>query len=187
MELETHRLLLRSWTELDSEVFANINSDPAVMRYFPAVYSHERSDEMMQLCNTEIEQFGFSFWALERKDTGALIGFVGLHNFNAELQFCPCVEIGWRLARSQWGNGFATEAARQCLKLGFCDFNIESIYAFTTLENMRSRAVMSKIGMVDTGDNFEHPNVPAESGLQDHCLYKISKTEWLLDNRNIKL
>ncbi len=179
MEIETSRLLLRSWTESDSEAFAKINSDSTVMRYFPSVYSRDRSDEMMQLCNTEMERFGFSFWALERKDTGALIGLTGLHNFDAELQFCPCVEIGWRLARSQWGKGFATEAARESLMLGFSEFKIESIYAFTTLENMPSRAVMSKIGMVDTGDNFKHPNVPAESGLQDHCLYKITKTEWL--------
>ncbi len=179
MKIATSRLSLRSWTESDSEEFAKINSDPAVMQYFPSVYSRERSDEMMQLCNQEIVQFGFSFWALERKDTGALIGFTGLHNFNAELHFCPCVEIGWRLARSQWGKGFATEAARESLRLAFLDFKIESIYAFTTLENMRSRAVMSKIGMADTGDNFKHPNVTAESGLQDHCLYKIAKSDWL--------
>ena len=178
MALETDRLLLRSWTESDSDAFAKINSDPIVMQHFPSVYSRERSDQMMQICNLEIEKYGYSFWAIERKDTNGLVGFTGLHNFVGELDFSPCVEIGWRLAHAQWGRGYATEAAMECLRLGFCDFNLESIYSFTTLSNTRSRSVMRKIGMADTRSNFRHPKVPIESGLQEHCLYKISKEEW---------
>lgn len=179
MEFETDRLLLRKWAQSDSEAFFEINADPSVMQYFPSVYSRERSDGMMQLCNTEIEQYGYSFWAVERKNTKTLIGFVGLHNFDANLEFCPCVEIGWRLARLQWGNGFATEAASACLNIGFTKFDLETIYSFTTLENIRSRAVMKRIGMEDTKRNFSHPFVPAESGLQAHCLFEISKENWL--------
>ena len=179
MEFETDRLLLRGWTESDSEAFFEINADPSVMEYFPSVYSRERSDEMMQLCNAEIEQYGYSFWAVERKDTETLIGFVGLHNFDASLEFCPCVEIGWRLARLQWGNGFATEAASACLKFGFTKCNLDAIYSFATLANIRSRAVMKRIGMEDTRSHFYHPRVPAESGLQEHCLFKITKEIWL--------
>lgn len=182
MPIETKRLLLRRWSTSDSEAFARINSDPAVMRYFPALYTRERSDEMMRLCNAEIDLYGFSLWAVERKDTNDLIGFVGLHNFDDDLDFCPCVEIGWRLAQSQWGNGFATEAAKECLRLGFTEFDLESIYAFTTLGNKGSRAVMHKIGMFNTGRDFNHPKVPIESGLQRHCLYKISKVDWSKSN-----
>jgi len=178
MEFETDRLFLRRWSDADSEVFASINADPQVMQHFPSVYSRERSDEMMQLCNSEIDKYGFSFWAVDRKDTGELIGFVGLHNFEADLNFCPCVEIGWRLARSQWGNGFASEAALLSLSLGFTKFGLSDIYSFTTLGNARSQAVMERIGMSDTSCNFMHPSVSPESGLQEHCLYKITKDEW---------
>ena len=182
MSIETERLLLRKWTETDSEAFAKINTDPDVTRYFPAVYTRERSDEMMRLCNAEIDVYGFSFWAVERKDTNSLIGFVGLHNFDDELDFCPCVEVGWRLAQSEWGKGYATETAKESLRLGFTDFDLDVIYSFTTLSNMRSRTVMQKIGMVNTGNNFDYPRVPVESGLQEYCLYKISKKDWSKSN-----
>jgi len=99
------------------------------------------------------------------------------------LNFCPCVEIGWRLARSQWGNGFATEAATAALVAGFTEFSLESIYSFTTINNSRSRGVMKKIGMKDTQRNFNHPSVSVESGLQEHCLYKLSKGDWRQNQR----
>ncbi|MFK7853016.1 MAG: GNAT family N-acetyltransferase [Granulosicoccus sp.] len=178
MEFYTDRLKLRRWSSSDGEGFAKINSDPKVMRYFPDEYSRERSDEMMRLCNMEIDERGFSFWAVDRKDTGELIGFVGLHNFIADLNFCPCVEIGWRLAHSQWGNGFATEAALKSIGLGFTEFGLDEIHSFTTLNNVRSRAVMERIGMINTNLDFLHPSVSEQSDLQKHCLYKITKDEW---------
>lgn len=176
MKIETDRLYLRSWSDSDSEAFYKINSDPNVMRYFPSVYTRGQSDEMMQLCNKEIEECGFSFWAAERKDSRELIGFIGLHNFEGDLDFCPCVEIGWRLAFSEWGKGFATEAAIKCIELGFSKFQLDTIYSFTTLNNLRSRAVMEKIGMIDSENNFDHPGVAIESDLRENCLYKISKS-----------
>jgi len=144
---QTDRLILRPWREEDKLAFS------------------ER----------RLATHGFTFWAVERRDKNEFIGFVGLNTFEAELPFCPCVEIGWRLAFDHWGKGFATEAATKCLSLGFSKFGLEEIVSFTALANNRSRQVMTKIGMVNTGDNFLHPSVAAESGLQEHCLYHAIK------------
>jgi len=115
--------------------------------------------------------------------TNLFIGFVGLNTYSADLPFCPCVEIGWRLAFDHWGNGFATEAAIKCLSLGFSKFGLEEIVSFTTLGNYRSQHVMTKIGMVNTGNNFMHPAVPAESGIQEHCLFHILKASHSRNSR----
>lgn len=175
---ETERLRLRNWMDSDREPFAALNADPRVMTYFRSVYTREESDNMIDMCAEAIEKTGFSFWAAERKDSGEFIGFVGINRFNRDLPFCPCVEIGWRLAHAYWGYGFASEAAKECLRAGFMDFDIDEIVAFATLGNTRSRAVMSRIGMKDTGTVFDHPNVPVETGLQPHCLYRLAKEAW---------
>ncbi len=172
---ESERLIIRPWRDSDKPAFAKINADARVMEFFPDVYAQERSDKMVDICNQHIASDGFSFWAVDRKDLNVFIGFVGLSKFNAELPFCPCVEIGWRLAYEHWGNGFATEAAQFCLALGFSKFSLEEIVSFTTLANTRSRRVMEKIGMVDTNMNFLHPSVDPDSGMQEHCLYHAIK------------
>jgi len=172
---QTQRLILRRWRESDKPAFAKLNADSRVMEFFPTIYTEERSNWMVDECNRRLDRDGFTFWAVERKDLNVFIGFVGLNTFEADLPFCPCVEIGWRLAFEHWGYGFATEAAKLCLSLGFIQFSLEEIVSFTTLKNMPSRQVMEKIGMVNTEKNFLHPSVDSKSGLQEHCLYHVIK------------
>ena len=171
-QYQTQRLTLRPWRESDKAPFAKINSDPRVMEFFPEPYSRETSDWMVDECGRRLATDGFTFWALERRDLNQFIGFVGLNTYKADLPFCPCVEIGWRIAYEHWGNGFATEAAEHCLGLGFNKFSLKEIFSFTALSNRRSIEVMKKIGMVDTNNNFLHPSVDEGSGLQEHCLYQ---------------
>ncbi len=174
-KFQTDRLVLRRWRDKDKPAFASMNADTRVMEYFPDLYTQERSDWMVDECNRRLDIDGFTFWAVDRKDRDEFIGFVGLNSFDAELPFCPCVEVGWRIAYEHWGNGFATEAAQKCLALGFNHFGLSRIVSFTSLANSRSRRVMEKIGMVNTDNNFMHPKVDAASGLQEHCLYQIKK------------
>ncbi|MEJ2444829.1 MAG: GNAT family protein, partial [Exilibacterium sp.] len=94
----------------------------------------------------------------------------------------PCVEVGWRLAAKHWGNGYATEAARVALGVGFEQLALTDIVSFTTIGNVRSRAVMERLGMRDTGETFEHPNVPVGNALREHCLYRISLEQWQANN-----
>lgn len=175
---ETERLILRSWQEDDREPFALMNADPKVMEYFPSLCSRQKSDYIIDYSNDEIEDSGYGFWAAQRKDTNQFIGFIGLHQFNEDLPFCPMVEIGWRLAKEHWGQGFATEGAKESLSIGFSQLSLKSIYSMSVLDNLKSQRVMSKIGMTNVDENFLHPAISAESGLQEHCLFKIDKKQW---------
>lgn len=171
---KTKRLILRPWREEDKDVFAKINTDPRVKEFFPELQTQTQSDNLVDKWSQQLAEDGYAFWAVDRIDRNEFIGFVGLSRFEAELPFCPCIEIGWRIAFEHWGNGFATEAASECLTLGLHKFGMKEIVSFTTLANVRSRRVMEKIGMTDTGANFLHPFVDSNSGMQEHCLYRVA-------------
>ena len=103
---------------------------------------------------------------------------IGLYVPTADLPPCPCVEILWRVARPFWGQGYATEAANAALDVAFEHLRLEEVVSFAVVDNVRSRAVMENIGMIDTGQNFDHPDVPESSPLREHCFYTISQEQW---------
>ncbi|MCH6259147.1 GNAT family N-acetyltransferase [Puniceicoccaceae bacterium K14] len=182
LEPRTERLQLRQWKHSDRDAFASMSTDPQVMEYFPKTLSRIESDAIADKSEKLISERGWGVWAVELLESKDFIGMVGLHIPTAELPFSPCVEILWRLARSYWGNGYATEAANAVLRVGFEKLELEEIVAFAALKNKRSRAVMKRLGMVDTGETFTHPALPTNSSLREHCLYKIS----LKSEKNIK-
>jgi RimJ/RimL family protein N-acetyltransferase len=166
---ETARLWLRRWTPGDCEPFARINQDPLVMEYLPAPLSRVESDAMIDRIEAGFDQHGFGLWAVET--SGELIGFVGL----SVPSFRDCVEVGWRLGSAHWGKGYATEAARAALAYGFAN-ELEEIVSFTVAANLRSVAVMERIGMHrNPGDDFDHPRLPAGHPLSRHLLYRIRR------------
>lgn len=178
-ELQTPRLLLRQWQEADREPFAALNADPEVMRYFHSPIAREASDRSLDHWRREIDERGWSNWAVVRRDGGVFVGFVGLTVPWRTLPFTPCVEVGWRLARAHWHRGYATEAARAALAFGFGTLRLDEIVSFTALVNRPSRAVMERIGMQDAGEDFDHPALPAGHELQRHCLYRLPRARWL--------
>ena len=95
------------------------------------------------------------------------------------MPFSPCVEIGWRLGKAFWGNGYATEASHEVLKFAFQSLNLKEVVSFTTLENNRSRAVMDRLGFRNTHRNFKHPALPSDHKLSEHVLYILSHHQWL--------
>jgi RimJ/RimL family protein N-acetyltransferase len=109
------------------------------------------------------------------KETGEFIGYVGLTIPRHLLPFTPCVEIGWRLARAYWGRGFATEAAKEVVRVAFENLGLAEIVSFTSVLNVRSRGVMERLGMIDSREDFDHPSVPQGSELRRHCLYRLSR------------
>jgi RimJ/RimL family protein N-acetyltransferase len=177
IEFDTARLRLRQWRDADYAPFAALNADAEVMRYFRAPLSRAESDGLAARCREKIDRLGWGFWACERKADGVFIGFVGL-NAPAGLPFSPCVEIGWRLARDAWGHGFATEAARVALAVGFEQLGQDEIVSFTAFANGRSRAVMERLGMHEDALGFEHPALPEGHPLRRHRLYRLSRAEW---------
>jgi RimJ/RimL family protein N-acetyltransferase len=181
--LITPRLLLRQWHDSDNVAFAQMNADSEVMRYFPQLLDREQSDQLALRAADHISSQGWGLWALEELHSGRFIGFTGLSPVGVELAFGPAVEIGWRLARPFWGQGLATEAARQALRFGFEELQLDTIVSFTSLRNRASVAVMERLGMRNTHCNFEHPRVAAGDPLCEHLLYRLARDEWALENR----
>jgi ribosomal-protein-alanine N-acetyltransferase len=114
---------------------------------------------------------------VEVRKGGEFVGFVGLNRVGFEAHFRPAVEVGWRLARWAWGNGYATEAGRAALAFGFERVGLNEIVSFTTAANRRSCAVMERLGMTrDPADDFEHPSLPPDHPQSPHVLYRVGKS-----------
>lgn len=177
-EIRTPRLRLRQWRRDDLAPLARMHSDPMVMRYFPAPLSRPKSDALAQRCDNFMRQHGWGVWALEQLDTGQFIGFLGLNIPSSAHEFMPCVEIVWRLARAQWRQGYALEAARQCLQFGFDTLELDSIVGFTSIQNQASHGLMRRLNMRHERD-FLHPDLPTDSALRAHCLYRITRREFI--------
>ncbi len=172
-ELSTPRLLLRRWRVSDREPFAALNSDPEVMEHFPNRLTPAQSDDLVDRIEAGFERRGFGLWALETRPGGEFIGFTGLAAVPFEAHFTPAVEVGWRLARSAWGQGYASEAARASLAFGFDEVGLSEIVSFAVPGNARSLAVMERIGMVrDPAADFDHPGLPSDHPLGRHVLYR---------------
>ncbi|WP_454333669.1 GNAT family N-acetyltransferase [Streptomyces glaucescens] len=173
-ELRTERLLLRSWRDSDRDPWFALNTDPEVRRYLPGMPTRERTDRGVTEFQADLDARGWGFWAVEVRGTGEFIGLAGLDPVEEGQPFTG-VEAGWRLARSAWGHGYATEAARAVLDFGFAELDLPEILAITVPANRRSRAVMERLGMTcDPADDFDDPNVP-EGPLRRSVLYRLPK------------
>jgi len=176
---ETERLCFRGWQEEDKPEFALMNADPEVMQYFLRRLDESESNAFVSRIESHFAARGYGLWAVELKQNKEFIGFIGLTCTSFESDFTPCIEIGWRLKKSCWGNGYATEGAGGCLFYGFNTLGLTEIYSFTSVLNKRSERIMQKIGMTKIKE-FSHPNVPAANPLNKHVLYRIGKDEPVL-------
>lgn len=179
MVLRSHRLLLRLWVDSDLAPFAELNSDPTVMEYFPRPLSRSESDALAARIRADFEKWGFGLWAVQLVESGVFAGFIGLSVPSFQAHFTPCVEIGWRLASAHWGRGLATEGARRALAHGFDTLGLDRIVSFTVPANLASRRVMEKLGMHRSpADDFDHPHLPEGHPLRRHVLYRLTRAEW---------
>ena len=177
--IRTNRLVLRQWNQEDLEPFANLNADSRVMEYFLGLKTKEESDHSACLMSGHIEKYGWGFWAVSVAKTGEFIGLIGLEDVHFKTDFTPAIEIGWRLAFKHWGKGYATEGALASLRYGFETLKLDEIVSFTAVGNMRSRAVMERIGMYhDSKSDFDHPKLPEGHPLRKHVLYRINTQSW---------
>ena len=183
--LETPRLILRRWRDSDRAPFAELNSDPEVMRHFPAPLDRAGSDAMIARIKDGFEQRGYGLYAVEVKGGSPFVGYVGLAPVRAPNPLAPAVEIGWRLARSAWGRGYASEAARACLALAFDRLGLEEVVSFTAVANRPSRAVMERIGLTaDPARDFDHPALEVGHPLRRHVLYAITRDRFAAITRD---
>ena len=174
-KLETARLALREWRSTDALDFAALNAYPNVMEFFTSVLSRVSSDALLETFREGFAEQGFCPFAVEKLTTREFIGFVGLQPVADGMPAADGVEIGWRPASAYWGQGYATEAARAALQFGFGACGLEEIVAFTSVPNIRSQAVMVRLGMHrDPADDFDHPTIPEGHRLRRHVLYRIT-------------
>ncbi|WP_068084444.1 GNAT family N-acetyltransferase [Polycladidibacter stylochi] len=179
--LETERLKLRAIEGRDLDCFFEMCSDPAVMEFFPSVMTKDETKVMMERMIARAQLNGFCFEMVEDKVSGEPYGFVGLNipHYQDELHFGPCVEIGWRLKRSCWGQGIAVEAAKAWLGYGFNELELDEIVALTAKGNLKSQRVMSKLGMsYNQEDDFLHPLVEKDHPLAEQVLYRLNTSSW---------
>jgi len=171
--LRTDRLILRRWLPADRQPFAALNADPEVMQHYPGVLSRPESDALADRIEAHFAAHGFGLWAVELAGGAPFVGYVGLAIPRFQAPFMPCVEIGWRLARAHWGQGYATQAARAAMAFGFEVLRLPELVSFTVPANLRSRQVMERLGMThDRRDDFLHPALPEGHPLRPHVLYR---------------
>lgn len=177
-ELTTERLLLRQWRDDDVLPFARMNADPQVMEFFPSPVTAEQTAEMVGRQQALLEAGAPGLFAAELRETGAFLGFVGLSVPRFQAHFTPAVEIGWRLDASYWGQGYASEGATAVLDHAFTTLALDEVVSFTSVANLRSRALMVRLGMHhDPADDFDHPALDADDPLLRHALYRLRRPE----------
>jgi RimJ/RimL family protein N-acetyltransferase len=177
--LTTPRLTLRQWRASDVPPFAALNADPVAMEFMGGCLTHRQSADFARRAETELAQRGWGLWALELRAGGEFLGYAGLSVPTFAAHFMPCVEVGWRLRREHWGHGYATEAARECLRFAFTTLELPEVVSFTAAGNARSRAVMQRLGMHhDARGDFAHPRLPPGHALRPHVLYRLGREQW---------
>lgn len=177
--LRTKRLVLRRWTEADREAFAQINADPAVMRYRLRTLTRQESDDLIDAIELCFDDNGFGQWAVERTEDHRIIGILGLEAGTEDMPFRPLIHVGWHLAVPAWHRGFATEGAAAVLDYAFDQLRLSEVVAHTTARNESSRAVMRRLGMTHSpDDDFDAPWYQAGHPNRRFVLYRLTSAEW---------
>jgi len=176
--IRTERLILRRWWRSDRAPFAALNADPEVMRFFQTLLTRAESDAWIDMIEDSLATTGLGLWAVERIEDGAFLGFTGLWPFKPGNPLYPEIEIGWRLARSAWGCGYATEAARASLADGFQRLGLDRVFSITAADNRRSEAVMQRIGLLRRAElDFDHPDIAEGEPYRRQIVYRIGRAD----------
>ena len=166
------RLGFRNWTNEDLTDFAQINANLEVMEHFPKPLTEQETANFIERLQNHYKKNGYNYFATEVIESGELIGFVGLAYQDYETGFNPATDIGWRLKKTAWGKGFATEGAKRCLEYAFEDLKIERVISTCTVKNTKSESVMKKIGMTRKGE-FNHPKLSNHPDYEKCIWYEI--------------
>ena len=170
--LETERLILRDWRYDDLGELQQICSDPIVMATIGPAQDREATRASLDRLMARAARDGHTFWALERKADGRMIGFCGVATGTVP-HIEGDLEIGWRLASDCWGQSYVREAAEATLGWIAANRPGEPVFAITSVGNARSRGLMARLGMrYCEGMDFDHPSVEPGSPLVRHVLYR---------------
>jgi len=165
--IETKRLILRRWRASDLTAYAAMMADPEVAYWLAGTITVAQAQAQVErLIGSD------DAWAVGRPGQSAFIGGVGLSAVGEDIPVAPAIEVGWRLARAAWGHGYASEAAAAVIHHGFARLGLKEIVAFTASTNLRSQAVMGRLGLVrDQTRDFDHPKLADGHPLRPHVVY----------------
>jgi len=166
------RLGFREWHDDDLDEFAKMNADEAVMEHFTHPLSIAEVEKLMEGLKKQFADNGYTYYATEVLETEEFIGMIGMAFQVYESKFTPSTDIGWRLKKSAWGKGYATEGAQRCIDYAFNELGLKEIFSICTINNSKSENVMKKIGMTKVGE-FLHPKLKAYPDYEKHYCYQI--------------
>ena len=164
--LETARLSLREFTPADVNALEAVLGDPIAMQYYPAAFNRNEVEEWIERNVERYQRDGYGLWAMLLRKTGDLIGDCGC--YLREMEGRSSVEIGYHVRRDLWGNGYATEAARACMRYAFDKLGLDRVISLIRPENRQSVRVAEKNGLVCEKIIFWRG--------YDHCIYAKSKS-----------
>ncbi len=173
----SERLGFRNWKKNDLTEFAKMNADLSVMEHFPKPLTKSETAELIDRLKNHYNKNAYTYFATEILESGEFIGFIGLAFQEYKTDFTPAVDIGWRLKKSAWGKGFATEGAKKCIEFAFDELNLDRVISICTKRNFKSENVMIKIGMKKRL-TFDHPELEAYPEYQKCTCYEMRKIDW---------
>ena len=175
---ETKRLNLREWGEGDADRFYAIMNTPAVMRHLGGVQDRATWEAAVGRIQGFQRDFGHTFWLIERKEDGGLLGFCGLKRVNSPgTDLTGQFEVGWRLREGAWGQGYAKEAAIASLDLAFGRFGAPHVVALTIPLNQESQGLMKRLGMTRRED-LDFTDLRFGPEMNPSVVYRIDAADW---------
>lgn len=180
MFLETERLVLRKFTETDGDNLYALDGDPEVMRFLddgrPKSREFVEAETLPRILRSGEGSDGIGYWSAVERATGEFLGWFALHP--SEGGNASEVEIGYRLKRSVWGKGYATEGSRALIRRAFADPDVRRVFAETMAVNAASRRVMEKAGLTYVRTFHEEWPDPIEGSEHGEVEYEITRTDW---------
>ena len=188
----TERLALRRFTTADAANLRSLDGDPQVMRFLTGTTrpaAQIRDEVLPNLAGCHLRFPGFGYWAAETRAGGQFIGWFGLRPVmptGEAMEHWPdargntsVVSLGYRLRRSAWGQGYATEGARALVRLAFTELGAREVVATTMAVNTASRRVMEKAGLRYTRTvHLDWPD-PLDGNEHGDVEYRLLREEWL--------
>jgi RimJ/RimL family protein N-acetyltransferase len=174
---DTPRLTLRDWREDDWPEFWRLTNTPAVMRWLGGVMDEAGQAAARARVDSYKAEHGHTFWLVERREDGALLGFCGLKRSNQAGGPIGMMEVGWRLREDAWGKGYAKEAAAASLDLAFGRFGAEEVIALTVQHNAASWGLMERLGM-ERREDLDFGSAEFDPENPRIIVYSIAREDW---------
>ncbi|MBS0393807.1 MAG: GNAT family N-acetyltransferase [Proteobacteria bacterium] len=176
--IETERLVLRNWCPQDAAAHERLHGDPEVAYWLARSPTAPPAPEAIRAMQAFNSTHGYGLRALCLRASGELVGAAGLQPVGASLPVSG-IEAAWRLRSDCWGRGYVDEAMRALLADAFARYPFEEVIAFTARSNLRSQAVMRRLGFVaDPTRDFDHPRLPDSHPLRPHVFYRLTRGAW---------